>query len=187
MSMRSPGARIRTLYWGVMGRLRRWTVAANPRAKKRLFFVFDFGATSIEPPDGRITFRELAPAEIEQHQTRGRSDIPRLRMSGAETGCVVGTLDGRAVYHAWYIRADGAALQGLPNGWQPNGRVLFLHDGYTEPAFRGDGIHSAATRWLLSRESGLNTAYAVCLVYADNPVARRAVAKAGFRVVGRSD
>jgi RimJ/RimL family protein N-acetyltransferase len=186
-TMGLPAAKIRRLYQRATARVRRWATARNLHARKRLIFVFDFAETLVEPPDPRFAFRELEPEEIDEQHTTRSADIPRVLVAGAESGCVLGTLDGVPVYHAWYIRADARALHGLPNGWRPRGRVLFLHDGYTEPPFRGKGIHSAATRWLLSRESTLNTAHAVCLVHADNPFARRAVAKAGFRVVGRSD
>jgi L-amino acid N-acyltransferase YncA len=63
--------------------------------------------------------------------------------------------------------------------------VLFLHDGYTEPALRGRGIHSAATRWMLARERGTDVTHAVCVVHADNAPAHRAVKKLGFQSLGR--
>jgi GNAT superfamily N-acetyltransferase len=93
-------------------------------------------------------------------------------------------LDGREVYHVWYVRGDGARLHGAPGQWCPDGRVLFLHDGFTEPAFRARGIHSAALRWLLARERDTETSHAVGVVHAKNVAARRAVESAGFRFLG---
>jgi len=80
---------------------------------------------------------------------------------------------------------DAGRMRDLPKEWRPNGRVLFLHDGYTEPEFREQGSHAAATRWLLQRERGSDITHAVCVVHANNPAAQRAVRKVGFRCIGR--
>lgn len=169
---------------GLLRAILRSRFAAKPG---RLVYVFDLKASSVQELNSPVQFRELTRDEIDARRPAlgagGKSSPP----ANCESGCVVGTLGDQQVYHAWFIRGDAGAVRGLPAGWQPTGRVLFLHDGVTEPAFRKQGIHSAATRWLLAREHTMDTAHALVVVHADNPAARRTVAKAGFRLVGRVD
>lgn len=178
----SPLLPIRRLYLRAACRLRE-RLAARRHAKERMLFVIDATALGMPQPVSAVTFRELSPEEAQVHATS--VGLPPASGDGLETGCVVGTLEGQQVYHAWYIRADAARMHGLPVDWRPAGRVLFLHDGFTELPFRGRGIHSAATKWLLWREQGTSTTHVVCLVYANNPAAQRAVRKAGFRCIAR--
>lgn len=165
--------------------LRRWLVAARPDGKGRIALVFDLEQTPTPGRECGVEFRELSVDEIQQRRESLGPGVDTLRAANADSGCVVGMQGGRQVYHAWYIRGDGRLLRGLPHSWAPAGRVLFLHDGYTEPAFRGRGIHSAATRWMLARERGTDVTHAVCVVHADNAAAHRAVRKLGFRSLGR--
>lgn len=196
-SMHSAGATrdshsaLAALFRGVSrrlaGRMRRWLVALRPDRKRRIVLVFDLEAAP--SPTGRdcgVEFRELTPLEISERRESLGPGVDTLLPGNADSGCVVGVKGGRQVYHAWYIRGDGSRLHGIPDGWTPPGRVLFLHDGYTEPAFRGRGIHSAATRWMLARERGTDVTHAVCVVHADNAAAHRAVRKLGFRPLGRT-
>lgn len=167
---------------GLLSAIVRSRFASKPG---RLVYVFDFQASSVPELKSPVQFRELTRDEIEACPEPLGAGAKSSEWTRCESGCVVGTIGDRQVYHAWYIRGDAAAVRGLPADWRPTGRVLFLHDGVTEPAFRMQGIHSAATRWLLARERNLDTAHALALVHADNPAARRAVIKAGFRCVGR--
>ncbi len=167
------------------GRLRRWLVAARPDGRRRIVLVFDLERTPAPGSDCGVEFRELSMQEIAQRRESLGLGVDTPRAPNGESGCVVGIRDGRQVYHAWFIRGDGRSLRGIPDSWTPPGRVLFLHDGYTEPAFRGRGIHSAATRWMLARERGTDVTHAVCVVHADNAAAQRAVRKLGFRPLGR--
>lgn len=145
----------------------------------RMMYVFDYRSSEIAHIESTIQFRELASDEA-----RARATTSGVDATLGECGCVVGTLDGREVYHVWFTRGDGARLHGAPGHWRPDGRVLFLHDGYTEPAFRARGIHSAALRWLLARERDTETSHVVGVVQAKNVAARRAVESAGFRFLG---
>lgn len=180
----SPAALLRGISRRVTGRVRRWIVAARPDGKRRIALVFDL---ETRPAPGRecdVEFRELTAEEIAQRRDSLGPGVDTLLPGNADSGCIVGMLGGRQVYHAWYIRGDGSRLRGVPDDWTPRGRVLFLHDGYTEPPFRGRGIHSAATRWMLARERGTDVTHAVCVVHADNAAAHRAVRKIGFRPLG---
>ena len=152
----------------------------------RRMYVYDFGAPRIPTEDSLVQFTELTPDEIHQRQESLRAGGEAIPLANTgESGCVVGMLGDRQVYHVWYVRTDGARLRGVPNDWHPRGTVLFLHGGYTEPAFRGRGIHTAALRWLLARDEGGNTARAIGVVDEDNMPARRAVETVGFRFAGR--
>jgi len=166
----------------MLGAILRPARSAN-QASARVMYVYDFGSNGTGLVDTPVRFEELTPDEI-RDQGDALSRGGRPAPNGGDTGCVVGTLSGRQVYHVWYVRGDGARLHGLPPGWQPRGRVLFLHGGYTEPDSRSRGIHTAALRWLLARERHTDTAHAVGVVNADNVPARRAVESAGFHVVG---
>ena len=165
--------------------LRRWLVAARPDGKRRIMLAFDLETPLASGRDCGVEFRELTTGEIEERRGALGPGVDTLLSGNADSGCVVGTRGGRQVYHAWYIRGDASRLRGTPGSWSAAGRVLFLHDGYTEPAFRGRGIHSAATRWMLARERGTGVTHAVCVVHADNAAAYRAVRKIGFRALGR--
>jgi len=159
---------------------------STPAASRRRFYVYDFGTSLIANIDTPVEFVELAPEEIRRREKSLEGGGETIGPPNAgESGCVVGMLSGRQVYHVWYVRADGTRVQGLPNEWRPRGTVLFLHGGYTEPEFRARGIHTAALRWLLSRDQNANTAHAVGLVNEDNLAAQRAVEAVGFRLVGR--
>jgi len=133
-----------------------------------------------------VEFRELSSDEVRQHAAE-LSSGGVAPSSGVPDGsaCVVGVIDGRPVYRFWYVRRTGDQIHGAPSDWRPRGRVLFLHGGYTEPAFRGRGIHTAAVDWLLDRERGSGVAHALCVVHADNFMATRAVQRVGFRPLGR--
>src|SRR6185295_17825803 len=120
--------------------------------KRRIVLVFDLDAAPTPDNDPGVEFRELTAEEIQERRDSLGPGVDTMLPGNADSGCVIGMQDGEQVYHAWYIRGDGSRLRGIPNGWTPRGRVLFLHDGYTEPAFRGRGVHSAATRWMLARE-----------------------------------
>lgn len=169
----------------VTGRVRHWLVAARPDGKRRIVLVFDLQCQPTLGRDCGVEFRELSTEEIAERRESLGPGVDTLLPGNADSGCVVGLENGRQVYHAWYIRGDGRRLRGIPDNWAPQGRVLFLHDGYTEPPFRGRGIHSAATRWMLARERGTDVTHAVCVVHADNAAAHRAVRKLGFRPLGR--
>ena len=133
-----------------------------------------------------VEFRELSSDEIRAHAAEldagGVATTSRVPDGAA---CVVGVTNGRQVYRFWYVRRTGEQIHGAPSDWRPRGRVLFLHGGYTEPAFRGRGIHTAAVQWLLARERGSGVAHALCVVHADNFMAIRAVERVGFRPLGR--
>jgi RimJ/RimL family protein N-acetyltransferase len=158
----------------------------SDKASERLMCVYDFGTASLGNADALVRFAELTPDEIRERQATlsagGEAIAPA---NTGESGCIVGTLSGRQVYHIWYVRGDGLHMQGLPQGWRPRGRVLFLHGAFTHPEFRGRGIHSAALRWLLARDHRSDVAHAVVVVNAANEPARRAAEAAGFRAVGR--
>ena len=168
-------------------RLREQARAFGPSARlRRILYAFDLRARELPLTTTAVEFRELSRDEIRAQSSQlgaGGRNVGEALTPGS--GCVVGHLDGQKVYHAWYVRAAVDAMHGLPQSWRPHGRVLFLHDGYTEPAFRGRGIHTAATHWLLERERGTDVTYAVCVVHADNVVAARAVERVGFRPVAR--
>lgn len=176
---------IRGISRRVAGRLRRWLEAARPDGKRRIVLVFDLDAAPKPGGDCGVEFHELTAAEIAERRESLGPGVDTLLPGNENSGCVVGMQGGRQVYHAWYIRGDAGRLHGIPDNWARRGRVLFLHDGYTEPAFRGRGIHSAATRWMLARERGTDVTHAVCVVHADNAAAHRAVRKLGFRPLGR--
>ena len=176
---------IRDVSRRVAGRFRRWLVAARPDGKRRIALVFDLQATPTPGDNCGVEFRELTVEEIRKRRESLGPGVDTQLSENDDSGCVVGMLAGQQVYHAWYIRGDGSRLHGIPGDWTPQGRVLFLHDGYTEPEFRGRGIHSAATRWMLARERGTDVTHAVCVVHADNVAAHRAVRKLGFRALGR--
>jgi RimJ/RimL family protein N-acetyltransferase len=152
-----------------------------------MVFVLDIAACPRGELPSTVEFRELTRQEILQQRAALGPGAATLISGDLESGCVIGMVGDRRAYHAWYIRGDSRYLHGLPGEWRPNGRVLFLHDGYTEPEFRERGIHSAATRWLLQRERGSGLTHAVCVVHADNPAAQRSVKKIGFRCIGRID
>ena len=181
----SLAAIVRGISRRVAGRVRRWLVAARPDGKRRIVLVFDLETAPPAGTDCGVEFRELTAEEIAARRDSLGPGVDTLLPGNADSGCVVGMEGERQVYHAWYIRGDGRRLRGIPDDWTPRGRVLFLHDGYTEPAFRGRGIHSAATRWMLARERGTDVTHAVCVVHADNAAAHRAVRKLGFRPLGR--
>jgi RimJ/RimL family protein N-acetyltransferase len=170
-------------------KLLRAILRGRPRSAQtsdRLMYIYDFGEASLGSVDTPVRFTELTLDEIRERQASLRAGGEMITLSDAgESGCVVGTLSGRQVYHVWYLRASGTHMQGLPNGWRPRGRVLFLHGGFTHPEFRRRGIHSAALRWLLARDHRSGVAHAVGVVNADNVPARRAVEAVGFRAVGR--
>jgi GNAT superfamily N-acetyltransferase len=133
-----------------------------------------------------VEFRELSSEEIRSQAADfdgGAVASGSRALDGA--ACVVGVIDGRQVYRFWYVRRAGDQIHGAPSDWRPRGRVLFLHGGYTEPAFRGRGIHTAGVQWLLDRERGSGVAHALCVVHADNFMATRAVERVGFRSLGR--
>lgn len=182
---RSLAELVRSISRRATGRIRRWLVAARPDGKRRIVLLFDLARSPAAGGDCGVEFRELSAEEIQERRESLGPGVDTLRGDNAESGCVIGLQGGRQVYHAWYIRGDGRRLHGIPANWTPSGRVLFLHDGYTEPAFRGRGIHSAATRWMLARERGTDVTHAVCVVHADNAAAHRAVRKLGFRPLGR--
>jgi ribosomal protein S18 acetylase RimI-like enzyme len=177
-------ALIRGAVRSAAARVRRWLVAARPDGKRRILLVFDLNGPALAEVYGSVEFRELTAAEIAERRASLGPGVATPAPSDADSGCIVGVQAGRQVYHAWYIRGDGSRLHGAPGGWKPSGRVLFLHDGFTEPEFRGRGIHSAATRWMLARERGTDVAHAVCVVHADNAAAQHVVRKLGFRRVG---
>ena len=178
-------ALLRAFARGVVGRVKRLLVAARPDGKRRIVLVFDLEDVPTPGSDCGVEFRELTVEEIAACRQSLGPGVDTLLPGNADGGCVVGLQGGRQVYHAWFIRGEGSRLRGIPDGWTPRGRVLFLHDGYTEPEFRGRGIHSAATRWMLARERGTDVSHAVCVVHADNTAAHRAVRKLGFRRLGR--
>lgn len=189
LAAREPHSALPAMIRGIMrrvsGRVRRWLVAARPDGKRRIVLVFDLETMPTTGGDCGVEFRELTAEEIAERRESLGPGVDTLVPGNADSGCVLGMAGGRQVYHAWYIRGDGRRLHGLPDNWTPRGRVLFLHDGYTEPSFRGRGIHSAATRWMLAREFGTDVTHAVCVVHADNAAAHRAVRKLGFRPLGR--
>lgn len=174
----------RSLWWRVEARLHRWWLRLRPRSARRLVYVFDYDSTPLDDRASSTKFRELTAEEIRSGRFEVGDAPPIRHEDNVESGCIVGTIDDQQVYHAWYIRSDRARIHDLPASWRASGSILFLHDGTTEPAFRHRGIHSAATRWLLQREEGSRVKHAVCVVHADNRAARRAVQRAGFRVVG---
>lgn len=176
---------VRRLWWRIAARIGRWWRRLRPRSVQRLVFVFDYDSTPLHDGTSTTTFRELSAEEIRSGRFEVGEAPPIGREDNVESGCVVGLIDDQQVYHAWYIRSDSARIHDLPATWRASGPILFLHDGTTEPAFRHRGIHSAATRWLLQREKGSRVKHAVCVVHADNRAARRAVQRAGFRVVGQ--
>lgn len=164
--------------------LRRAKSVSQP--PKRLMYVYDFESTPSRLPDTSVRFEELTRDEIRERAASliSGGEAPPAP-NGDDMGCVVGMLSGRQVYHVWYVRGEGTRLHDLPAGWRPRGTVLFLHGGYTEPAFRGRGIHCGALRWLLARERNSGTAHAIGVVNGDNVPALRAVESVGFRAVGR--
>ena len=178
-------ALVRGISRRVTGRMRHWLVAARPDGKRRIVLAFDLENRPTSGGDCGVEFRELTAEEVAERRESLGPGVDTLLAGNAASGCVVGMVGGRQVYHAWYIRGDGRRLHGIPDNWVPRGRVLFLYDGYTEPSFRGRGIHSAATRWMLARECGTDVTHAVCVVHADNAAAHRAVRKLGFRPLGR--
>jgi RimJ/RimL family protein N-acetyltransferase len=176
---------VRRFWWRVEARIGRWLPRLRARSAQRLVFVFDYDSTPLESAASSTTFRELSGEEIRSGRFKVGEAPTIPGEQDVESGCIVGMIGDQQVYHAWYIRSDSARIQDLPASWRASGPILFLHDGTTEPAFRHRGIHSAATRWLLQREKEGRVKHAVCVVHADNRAARRAVQRAGFRVVGQ--
>lgn len=174
---------LRGLWWSARSRLS-GSIGRWPRgAPKRLMYVFDYPSTALSKVETSVEFREERdeqPGVLVSTMANGSS-------AREEQGCVVGSLNGRIVYRAWYVRSSPDRLHGAPGGWSPRGRVLFFHGGTTDPEFRGRGIHSAATQWLLRHQRAPDVEHAACFVHADNRAARRAVERAGFRLVGPVD
>ena len=154
------------------------------RSDGRFFYALDLD--SAKPPIAAssppVEFHESSPAD-----RLDRDALETTIDSSLASGQVVGLLKGQTVYRVSYVRGAGAELRALPDGFQPRDRVVLLHDGYTEPEFRNRGIHAAALRWLIDRERSAGVEQAVCVVRADNLIARRAVEKLGFRCVGPVD
>jgi ribosomal protein S18 acetylase RimI-like enzyme len=172
-------AALRGIWWRARARIGRLVVRRTAvRPADRLFYALELDALPRSSADPRLEFRELLP----------NGDVAATAVGvGVESGCVVGSLAGNQVYRVSYVRGDAEQLYGLPPHWRPRGRVILLHDGYTEPAFRNRGIHSAALRWLLDRERSADVVQAVCVVHADNFVAQRTVTRMGFQCLGRID
>ena len=171
--------------YGNRGLLRAILRSRFAPAPGRMVYVFDFQRSKLPTANSSVVFRELTRDEIEARRASLGAGGRAWQPASSESGCVIGTIAGQQVYHAWYIRGEASEVKGLPAEWKPSGRVLFLHDGVTKPEFRRQGVHSAATHWLLAREQDTETAHALAVVQADNPAAQRAVVKAGFRFVGR--
>jgi GNAT superfamily N-acetyltransferase len=170
-----------TMLGAILRRTRRTTTSPE-----RVMYAYDFASPPARIADTSVRFDELTADEIRAQAASLKAGGEVLSLpNGADAGCVVGTLSGRQVYHVWYVRGDSTRLRDLPVDWRPEGRVLFLHGGYTDPEFRARGIHTAALRWLLAREHGSSTAYAIGVVNANNAPALRAVESVGFRVIGR--
>jgi ribosomal protein S18 acetylase RimI-like enzyme len=152
-------------------------------SNERLFYALDLDAPlSISVSSPPVEFRESSFAR------RVDAGAPDMTIHGSlASGQVVGLLKGQTVYRVSYVRGAGADLRALPDGFQPRDRVVLLHDGYTEAEFRNRGIHAAALRWVIDRERSAGVEQAVCVVRADNAIARRAVEKLGFRRVGPVD
>lgn len=178
---RSPlRATIRALLWRAESGIKRLVGAKI--AGERLFYSLDIERAPVTIAASPAEFRELSCACIEAPAPgEGEAEFDGERL---ERGQAVGLIDGKVVYRVSYVRGAGQRLRGLPAGWEPRHRVILLHDGYTEPQFRNRGIHSAALRWLLARARAEQIEQAVCVVRADNPIARRAVTQLGFRCVG---
>jgi hypothetical protein len=178
----------RRLWWRVRHRVRQLVRRLGQRdSMTRFMYVHDLDLFPRPADRSRsVDFRELSKEEILRYWEKvgGGAPIGPERPT-EDTGCIVGLLDGRLIYHAWYVRADGDKMRALPPNWHPRGRVLFLHDGFTEPGFRGRGIHTAATFWLLDRERNTDVLHAICVVHGDNVAASRAVERAGFRMLAR--
>lgn len=174
---------LRGLWWKARSRLPGATERSERGAPRRLMYVFDYAATPISKLETPVEFRE----ESNEHPGALWPSTPDGSSAPEEHGSMVGTLNGRIVYRAWYVRSSPDRLQGAPDGWSPRGRILFLHGGTTDPEFRGRGIHSAATQWLLRHQRGPGVEHAACFVHADNRAARRTVERAGFRFVGPVD
>lgn len=161
------------------------SAGGTQQAATRLLYVCDAGTVPAGDLPSGVMFRELPPNEcLDAPEIWNGPAAPPGSGAAQDHGCLVGLLGGRVVYRAWFIRADGEQLRDRASGWSPAGPILFLHGGTTEPRFRGRGIHTAATRWLLRHARDLNAAHVVCVVHADNVAARRTVERAGFRVIG---
>jgi GNAT superfamily N-acetyltransferase len=76
---------------------------------------------------------------------------------------------------------DAAMLRCLADG-----RACLFHAAETAPGWRGRGVMPAAMQWLAARRRERGERWMVAETRADSPAACRAVAKAGFRLVGRS-
>ena len=174
---------LRGLWWSARSRLPGSFGRLQRGAPKRLMYVFDYGSAVMSKLETSVQFREQGDDQPSVLLPT-MSDASSMR---EEHGCVVGSLNGRIVYRAWYVRSSPERLQGAPRGWSARGRVLFLHGGTTDPEFRGRGIHSAATQWLLRQQRAPDVEHAACFVHADNRAARRTVERAGFRLVGTVD
>jgi ribosomal protein S18 acetylase RimI-like enzyme len=180
---RWPLRAVRRLLWHAESRLRQ-LLAGVDTSGNRLFYALDIETAPAPATNSPAEFRELSSIANGVGTGGSEDEAPS---QGLEGGQVVGMIDRSIVYRVSYVRGDGGRLQGLPAGWQPRSRVILLHDGYTDPAFRGRGVHSAALRWLLARAREEGIEQAVCVVHADNPIARRSVTQLGFRCVGPID
>ena len=153
---------------------------------KRFLYVYDVdrnhGTETCAP---QVEFRELAPEKAEEYERGIAEDAgPTTRRAPDGEACMVGFLNGRAVYRARYRRTQAERMRDLPPEWRPRGPLLFLHDGFTDPAYRGRGIHTAAIYWMLDRARGSGVAHAVCVVRDSDIAARRAVERVGFQRLG---
>jgi GNAT superfamily N-acetyltransferase len=155
-------------------------------AARRFFYALEIDALPRPVLDPALEFREVPPNDGMAKNERA-DHFAAAPGGGVESGHVVALTAGKPVYRVSYVRGDGDRLRGVPDGWRPRGRVVLLHDGYTEPAFRNRGIHSAALRWILDRERDAGVVQAVCVVHADNFVGQRTVTRLGFQCIGEID
>lgn len=182
LSERSRSSGWRAVWWRARRAIRSAVSGQHGSAPERLLYVFDYASRPVPEVDSPVEFRAIGAADL----AVGRDGhlLASSNAAQSESGDVVGVLDGRVVYRAGFVCAESNRLHAIPEGLLPSGRVLYLHGGTTEPAFRGQGIHSAGARWLLRHARGLDVAHAVCMVHADNVAARRTVERLGFQLVG---
>jgi GNAT superfamily N-acetyltransferase len=180
--------RSRRLWWRLRTRLSARLRALGPAgARSRILYVCDLQ----EEPQRLVSVSDVhficrSVAELGEDAVLRSADVPATRRDLPEdAGCLVGLIADRVVYRVFYVRVRAEQLRDLPPDWTPRGRVLFVHGGHTDEAFRGRGIHTAALQQLIDRQRGTEVAHIVGIVDAGNAPARRTLERQGFRALRR--
>lgn len=135
-----------------------------------------------------VVFSMLAPADISEY-LRFHGDFPRADLEerfarGDE--CFVARHEGRIVGASWAARTL-SYFRGLGCRYAVRPSEVYLHDSFTDPAFRGLAIAPALGVHVLARLRDAGVRRVTMAVTPHNVSNRRARAKIGFRVYERMD